>query len=375
MARFKKNIVVLGSGLMGKFLVRELRSKGHLITVVDWEPNRLGAWRSREGVDIAVIDLEKNLPDLVPFLKKCDLVVGALPGWLGFRVLEAVIPHVPLIVDISFFEEDPFALSDLAKKHNCRVIVDMGLAPGINNLVVGYMSKQDAFDEGLICVGGLPKKRSGHFDYQAAFSIEDVIEEYTREARYLSNGKVEIKPALSEIESVMVPNVGPLDAFLTDGLRSLIQTSQIPNLKEKTMRYPGHAAAMKQLRDVGFFDPEPIVVDGQSVIPKRVSSKILTRAWETDRVGVDFAFMRVNLKSAKKAVCFELYDEAASVESDTAMARTTGLPCCFAVDWFVDHLDHTPPDVYVPEAVATYDGFFDSLMQFLKDRGVQINWS
>jgi len=90
-----------------------------------------------------------------------------------------------------------------------------------------------------IYVGGLPIVRQWPYEYKAVFSPLDVIEEYTRTARFVENGRVVTRPALTDLERVDFEGVGTLEAFNTDGLRTLIQTIPAPNMKEKTLRYPG----------------------------------------------------------------------------------------------------------------------------------------
>ena len=121
---------------------------------------------------------------------------------------------------------------------NVTAIVDFGVAPGIPNLLLGYHQNTMKIDVYKCYVGGLPKKRTMPFQYKAPFSPVDVIEEYTRPARYVVNGEIVVKEALSEPEFLEFDEIGTLEAFNTDGLRSLLFTNDIPNKIEKTLRYP-----------------------------------------------------------------------------------------------------------------------------------------
>src|SRR5690606_33720977 len=116
------------------------------------------------------------LPQLVA---EYDMVVGALPGFMGFEALRQVILAGKNVVDIAFFPEDPFRLDALAKEHGVTAIVDCGVAPGMSNLFAGYHAAQWAEMETFECyVGGLPRVRTWPFEYKAPFSPIDVIEEY-----------------------------------------------------------------------------------------------------------------------------------------------------------------------------------------------------
>ncbi len=158
-----------------------------------------------------------------------DLVINAVPGFLGFQTLEQIIQAEKNVVDISFFGEDAFKLDELARKKGVTAIVDCGVAPGLCNIIAGYVTeKMDQVDSYLCYVGGLPEIREWPYEYKVVFSPTDVLEEYTRPARFVENGKEVIYPALSEVELLDFPEIGTLEAFNTDGLRSLLLTLDIP---------------------------------------------------------------------------------------------------------------------------------------------------
>ncbi len=219
-------------------------------------------------------------------MSEADAVVGALPGRLGFAMLETVIAAGKPIADISFSPEDLLSLDALAREKGVTAVVDCGVSPGISNLAVGRAAAAlDEVDEVTIFVGGLPADRRRPFGYAIVFSATDVIEEYTRPARVVENGRVVTREALSEVETIEVPGVGTLEAFLTDGLRTLLSTVRARSMKEKTLRHPGHADAMRALRDGGFFEMERVEAGGVSVSPRAVTEKLLGRAWKTERRG------------------------------------------------------------------------------------------
>ena len=214
-------------------------------------------------------------------MTEADLVINAVPGFMGFETLRAVIEASRDVVDIAFFPEDPFLLDDLARERGVTAVVDCGVAPGLCNVTLGYLKTQlDRIDSYRCYVGGLPKQRTWPFEYKACFSPADVLEEYTRPARLVENGREVVRPALSGREYVDFSGIGTLQAFNTDGLRSLVQTMDIPDMKEMTLRYPGHAELMQVFRDTGFLDEEPIEVRGQSVVPRDLTSAIIFEHWK-----------------------------------------------------------------------------------------------
>ena len=264
-----KKITVLGCGLVGAAIARDLSREGEFeLTVADASAAAL----SRLGDRTSIRRVEADLSDprgIAPLVEGADAVVGALPGRLGFAMLESVVHIGRPIADISFSPENPLALDDLAQDSGSTAVVDCGVSPGISNFAVGRAAASlSRVEEVTIRVGGLPVRRERPFEYAIVFSASDVLEEYTRPARVVEDGRVVVKPALSEVETIEVPGVGTLEAFLTDGLRTLLATVPARSMKEKTLRYPGHAAAMRSLRDGGFFDTETVEVSGARVSPR-----------------------------------------------------------------------------------------------------------
>lgn len=147
-------------------------------------------------------------------VKDADLVIGAVPGEMGFRTVERVVTAGRSIVDISFFPEDPFLLDHLAKSKGVTVVVDAGVAPGLSNLQFGHFeSTFDRVDRMACFVGGLPESPTTPWNYRAPFSPVDVIEEHTRPVRLRRDGKTMVLPALSEPDYVEFSGVGRLEAF------------------------------------------------------------------------------------------------------------------------------------------------------------------
>jgi saccharopine dehydrogenase-like NADP-dependent oxidoreductase len=185
----------------------------------------------------------------------------------------------------------------------------------------------DETEKIAIYVGGLPVVRHQPFEYKAGFSPIDVIEEYTRTARYIRNGKVVEMPALSEAELLEFPGIGTLEAFNSDGLRSLMHTLPCPNMIEKTLRYPGHIEKMKLLRDIGFFSYHPVKVKGQVVRPIDLTSELLFPMWELGQ-DEDLTVMKIivegNQSDKKVMITWDLLDYFDKESKVHSMARTTG---------------------------------------------------
>ena len=367
-----KHIIVLGAGRVGAAMARDLAKDGEFqVTVADVSEAALGRL---QGVGTRKADLS-NMAGVSAAVEGADLVVGAVPGFMGFETVKAVLQAGKDIVDISFFEEDPFRLDDLAKEKGCVAVTDCGVAPGCGNILLGHMATQlDKVHRFITLVGGLPVVRSWPFEYQAGFSPIDVIEEYTRPSRYVAHGQEVIMPALSEPELIEFPGIGTLEAFNTDGLRTLLHTIDAPFKIEKTLRYPGHIEKMRMLREVGFFGKEPIDVGGVKVAPLDLTTKLLFPMWQMKEGDEDFTVLRVMVegeKNGRKVThTFDMLDRYDPATGLTSMARTTGYTCT-AVARLVASRSYTRKGISPPEFVGREPGAKDFVLGELLKRGIR----
>ena len=274
-------ITVLGAGLIGHTIVEDLAREGEYeVCAVDRDGSALEPLASTAWVRTVQADLSRA-ESVRSVVSDADLVINAVPGSMGFETLRAVIDSGRNVVDIAFFPEDPFLLDDLAREKGVTAVVDCGVAPGLCNVTLGYLETQlDRIHSYRCYVGGLPRQRDWPFEYRACFSPADVLEVYARPARLVESGREVVRPGLSEREFMNFPVIGTLEAFNTDGLRSLVRTMDIPDMKEKTLRYPGHAELMGVFRDTGFLGTEPIEVRGQSVVPRDLTSALIFEHWK-----------------------------------------------------------------------------------------------
>ncbi|QXD17045.1 saccharopine dehydrogenase NADP-binding domain-containing protein [Rhodocaloribacter litoris] len=366
------NLVVLGAGMVGRAIARDL-ARTHTVTAVDVRAEALerlaGDRRIRtRRADLADPAVVRNVLD------GADLVVCAVPGFMGFATLRAVIEAGHHVVDISFFPENALDLDAPARERGVTALVDMGVAPGMDHLILGHHDARMTVHAFECLVGGLPKRRVWPFEYKAPFSPVDVIEEYTRPARYVEHGQVVVRPALSDPELVTFDEVGTLEAFNTDGLRSLLFTMRhIPNMKEKTLRYPGHIRLIEALRTAGFFDETPLRVGEATVTPREVTSRILFDAWRLDDDEDEFTVMRVTVRGEEDGHpvthVYHLYDERDPVTGLSSMARTTGFTATAAVHLLLEGR-FTERGVFPPELVGRTDGCFDFVRAYLAEREV-----
>lgn len=367
-------IIVLGGGLVGGPMAIDLaKDSNYEVTLADINPDSLQRVSQNHPIKI----LEKDLSDpetVTALVSDYDFAVNAVPGFMGYRTLEAILKAGKNAVDIAFFIEDPFRLDALAKEKNLTAIMDIGVAPGMCNVLIGYADHLlDKTTNVVYYVGGLPEIREWPWEYKAGFSPIDVIEEYTRPARYMEKGALIIKPALSDPELLNFPGIGTLEAFNTDGLRSLATTIQCLNMKEKTLRYPGHIEKMRILREMGLFSYDEVMVKGQSVRPIDLTTKLLFPKWKLGEGEVDITVMKIVTEGVKEGrnmrYTWDLYDRYDPVTGIHSMARTTGYTATVALRMIADGL-YNRKGVSVPEYVGKDPVCVDYLLKGLKQRGV-----
>ncbi len=367
----RKNVVVLGAGMVGRAMAIDL-SKDHDVLSVDRDASALKLLSNHPNLSTISGDLA-DASTITRVIADADIVVGAVPGFMGFKTLQTVIQAGKNIVDISFFPEDPFELDALAKSKGVVAVMDAGVAPGMSNLILGsYQSRMEVTD--FTCyVGGLPRERTWPYEYKAPFSPIDVIEEYTRSSRIVVNSEIVQKEALSEPELIDFPGVGTLEAFNTDGLRSLIYTMKIPNMKEKTLRYPGHIELMRVLRETGFFGEKAVNIGNQSIRPIDLTTALLFPKWKLGEEEEEFTIMNILIegldrgkKFNHKYVLLDRYDPATKTSS---MARTTGYTCT-AVTTLVLDGQYKREGISPPEFVGETPGCLEAVFKYLEKRDV-----
>lgn len=364
-------IAVLGAGMVGRAIALDL-AKNFSVCSLDINAENLSALKAKnQAVAMLQADLTQY-PQYKDWLKDFDLVVTAVPGFMGFKTLEAVINCEKNVVDISFFPEDALALDKAAKENNCTVITDCGVAPGMSNLIVGHYNEEIKLDSFECYVGGLPLKPQPPFFYKAPFSPVDVVQEYIRPARLVEKGKIVTKPALSERELINFNPVGALEAFNTDGLRSLVYTmKQIPDMKEKTLRWPGHLDIILALQQAGMFSEKPILFQEKHISPLAFTTKLLTDEWKLGEQEKEFTIMKVVVKGEGKRISYDLYDEYDEESQTSSMARSTGYTCAAAVHLIANGI-FTKKGVFPPEWVGNEKTCFDFVLDYLNKRNV--NW-
>ena len=367
-----KNIIVLGAGLVGSAIAIDL-SKNHSVTSVDLNEESFSKFKNYPAINTIQADLSdsKKVKQLV---KNFDLVIGAVPGFMGYQKMKTIIEAGKNMVDISFMPEDFLELNGLAKKHNVSIIADCGVAPGMGNIILGYHNANMHVKSYECLVGGLPVIREWPYEYKAVFSPIDVIEEYTRPARYIQNYEMITKEALSDAELIHFEGIGTLESWNSDGLRSLMQTMKnIPDMIEKTLRYPGCIEYLRVLRESGFFSYDEIDINGIKIRPIDVTAKLLFPKWKLKEGEEDFTVMKIVIdgieNGEQKKYQYNFLDSFNRQTNTISMARTTGYTCTAVANLILDG-GFSTTGVNAPETVGTSDGNLTYILKYLEERGV-----
>ncbi len=345
-------VVVLGAGKVGSLIALEL-SRRYEVAVADRSAESLKPLEPYTKTLVADLGSWDKLLETV---RSYEVVVDALPGGLGYRVLKACAEARRDVVDVSFMPEDAFSLRDSVEDAGITAAVDAGFAPGLSNILVGRIQKElGPLKRVEVSVGGLPKEPRPPLYHAVLFSPEDLIDEYLRPARVVRGGRIVSVDPLSTVERVRVMGL-ELERFPTDGLRTMLYTISAEEMTEYTLRWPGHLERMRVLKELGFFDKENLGWTLRVVLPHM--------AYETEDVSV----MEVVGETEESRVRFTLYDEA--VGKHTSMARVTGYTAALVADLLIR--GRLPKGLVPPETLGSDAGAFDYIVGGLRSKGVRL---
>ena len=372
-------ILTIGCGHIGSVLARDLLENMSSVRIVisDSDLNRAKSVANtieKENVDSIQLDASDH-PRLVSTLKDFDLAVGLAPGRIGYETVKACVEAGVNMVDLSFMPEDPLTLHSEALKADVTVIPDCGVAPGISNFLVGRAcSLLDEVEEAIILVGGIPEKAIGPLGYKVTWCVEDLLEEYARKAKIVKDGKLVEEEALNGLELVEFPGVGKLEAFYTDGVRTMHSTIRgVKNMWEKTLRYPGHAEKIKLLRDLGFFDETKL--EGIDVSPRELTIKLLEKNLSLPEIS-DLLLMNVKVTGSKGGsrvlYNYRILDRYDSAGKITAMARTTAYTASIVVQLLANN-EIREKGVIPPERLGMDERLFNKIITELSKRGIRVS--
>jgi saccharopine dehydrogenase-like NADP-dependent oxidoreductase len=247
-------IALLGAGHIGQTIAQLLTDSGdYEVTVIDRSAPALARLNGS-----AAHKLQADTEDATALrtaLRGHDAVVNALPYHLATlsatQARDAGCHYFDLTEDVAATR----AIKQLADGADTAFMPQCGLAPGFIGIVAHHLAR--AFDElhdVKMRVGALPAFPTNALKYNLTWSVDGLINEYCHPCEAIRDGaRIDVLP-LEGMEHFSLDGV-EYEAFNTSGgLGTLCETldGQVRSLDYKSVRYPGHGAAMKLLlHDLG----------------------------------------------------------------------------------------------------------------------------
>ncbi len=334
---------ILGAGMQGPAVAYDLARFGNAerIDLADIDLDR--ATEKAEKVN-QLLQEERVFPrkvdardekQVLDYFSEADVVISAVPWQMNMRLIQLALEAKRSFIDMG---NDPewfwyeFRKRDVeAKEAGIALVPDCGLAPGmVNHLGLYCMEKMDACHEIRLRCGGLPQHPVGPLGYKLVFNMIGVISEYTGEALVLREGKPTYVPTLEDVEYLEIEELGLLEAAPTSGGTSTAPYTLAGKVQEydyKTLRYPGHWDIMRALRDLGFFDEEPIKVEGHPIVPRQFTATVIPPKIDFPEEK-DLVVVWVYASGEKSGAPYEISVQYIDYHDDetgfTAMERCTG---------------------------------------------------
>jgi lysine 6-dehydrogenase len=356
-------MLVLGAGLQGSACAYDLLQNPEVtqVRLADLQFHHLPAFlKPLSGARLIPTTLDVRDRDAVlAVMRESDAVMSAIPYYFNLQLAECAVEAGVHFCDLGGNTEivlQQKALAERARAKGITIVPDCGVAPGMVNILAQYGIEQlDSVESVRIFVGGLPQNPEPPLNYQIVYSLEGVLDYYTTQSWVVRDGKRVQVTALSEREMVSFPApAGELEAFHTAGglsTMALRYEGKIPTMEYKTLRYPGHAAMMEAIRELGLLDLEPVDVKGTKVVPRDVFVSVVGPRL-TKPAGKDLLALRVTVtgtKSGKAATRqFDLIDRFDESHGISAMMRTTGYSLSITGQMQVRG-QVTPPGVWTPD--------------------------
>ncbi|MBD7908700.1 saccharopine dehydrogenase family protein [Sporosarcina gallistercoris] len=375
-------VVVLGAGLMGKEAVRDLvKSDGvTAVYLADQDVRKAENFADEllsDKLSILVLDARNEL-QLSEVIALGDVVINALFYTFNEQVaklaIEAGVHCVDLGGHIGGATDAVLQMKEQAEARNVTVIPDLGVAPGMINILTGLgADKLDKVESIRLFVGGVPVNPDPPLNYNIVFSLEGVFDHYTDTSRVIRGGEILELPSLSEIETVHFDEFGDMEAFHTSGGTSTLIESfpDVQTLEYKTLRYPGHAEKFQLLVDLGLLSRESTIqVDGKPLRVRDVMREHLTpQMLLGDKKDAVLLRVLVNGEASGMPATFE-YNMTVTKDTDmneTAMALATANTIS-VVAQMIGSGTITKRGVYPPELIVPGDLYIEEMGK----RGVHI---
>lgn len=352
-------LVVVGGGMQGKVIAENIlaREEKPEVVIADLrQPANLAA-----GINFAQCDV-LDAAQVAKLVKGADAVVLAVPSTIAHQALENLLSAGASVADVSFTPDPPLSLDGLAKKNGSCCVVDCGIAPGLSHILSGRAyTELGGLDTLRIFVGGMPQNPPDGFHHAVYFNPSDLLAEYVRPARARSAGNdIDPAPLDAQFEVFKDRELGTLQAFLSDGLRSLLGSyPDVPEMAELTLRWPGHLDTMVTLRQLGLLEPDTV---------NTVATQVGKRFPSDDFP--DVLLMVIEARHGNDRRTWRLIDRR--TENESAMARTTGYTTA-AVAMVLARKQFTEPGVHAPERLGHDAKLTGIIVEDLTAHGISIS--
>ncbi len=369
-------LLSVGCGYIGSVLAEEMVHSLDFekLVICDSAKKKIEETAERLGEKIFPLQIDiSDFPSLLEVIDEADIVIGLSPGKLGFNVMRACVRKKKNLVDLSFLAEDPFFFHKAAFEGDTIIVPDCGVAPGLSNILIGKAASElDEVEDALTYVGGLPQKPIPPLNYKVTWCVEDLLEEYTRKAKIVRNGRTVEVDALEGLEEIEFEGLGKFEAFFTDGVRTLHHTIKANNMWEKTLRYQGHAEKIKLIRELGLLKREPIASIGIS------PWEFMRKFWEENLSFFeekDLVLLRIKVDGRKDATkilhTYEIIDYFDEKRNITAMGRTTAYTAFAIIKLMIENrIDKK--GVIPPETLGMDKELFGEIKQILEEKNIRI---
>lgn len=355
-------IVIFGGGLQGKVIADNLAARPEKPQVVIADIAKLVVKEDKSGrITHERVDV-LNLEQVKEVTKDADVCILAVPSAIAHESLNNLLKCGKPIVDVSFTPDPPLSLNQEAIKSGACCVVDCGIAPGLSHILVSHAYEElGGLDEAKIYVGGVPQNPADVFNHAIYFNPQDLIAEYVRPARARVKGQdIAPHPLQADIEPFKDKELGEMEAFLSDGLRSLLTSfPEIPDMSERTLRWAGHLETMKNLWQMGFFADDHI--------PQ--TARVLNESYPASKFE-DCLLMTVMARKGNKTKTYRLLDK--HTDNISAMSRTTGFTTA-ATAMILARGQFTQPGVHAPEVLGKDKAIVSAILEDLAERGVKSN--
>jgi lysine 6-dehydrogenase len=384
---------VIGAGRQGVATAYDMlrHGGGASVLLADYDASvaqqaaaRINRLIGREVATWAQVDAS-DVDALVAVLDGLDVFLCGTPFGFIPAVTEAALRARVSMVD--YGGHTPTVLQQLerdadAKAAGVAIVPDCGMGPGMNNTLGAYavelleqagLTPRDVY----LWDGGIPQNPTPPWNYQCAFNINGLTNEYYGEVAVLRDGKLTMIGAFEELETLVFEGVGELEAFVTTGGTSTAPYTyegKLRTYQNKTCRWPGHFAQFKAFQQLGLFELEPIEINGQSIVPRDVFHALL-EPQITAPVIKDVCVMRAkgvgeDANGHERAVIIDLVDYYDEATGFTAMERITGWHAGIMAEFIARGI--VEPGVW-PMERAVPAGVF---MEKVRERGfnVTVRW-